>query len=437
MESLIRYLHKTFGYQVTNQITNSAWIISEKLFRLAIGIIMLSLVARYLGVNDFGILNYSLSIFYLVSVISKLGLDDIVVREIVNNPDDENKCISTVFYLKLFGGFLSNIILVLITLVFIDEIRIQSILYLFCLINIFEAFKVIDFYFQSKVRSKYVVFGSLISFILISALKLFFIVANKPLIYFAGIYVIESLLIIIFLIYYYTKAGKTIKFNYFDSKLAKKLISISWPLIFSAFVIAIYMKTDQIMIKSILGNKEVGIYSAAVRLSETLYFIPIAICSSVFPTIISYRNKSISKYEELLHRLFVLLIWSSIVISIITSLFSKYIISIIYGNEFLESTLILNIHVWSSVFVFIGVASNKYFVAEGVAKYSLVSALLGSIINIILNLILINSIGIIGAAVSTLISQIFVNSIFDLLVKDLRKLFLIKMKALTFFIRRI
>jgi O-antigen/teichoic acid export membrane protein len=234
-------------------------------------------------------------------------------------------------------------------------------------------------------------------------------------------------------IYFYFKEKKSIFLWKFDFKLAKKLLKNSWPLILSGIVVTIYMKIDQIMIKEMLGVKEVGKYAAAVTLSESWYFIPVIICNSLFPAIVNAKKVGETLYYERLQKLYNLMTWLSLSIAIFFTFFSKFIVNLLYGKEYMEAANVLTIHIWAGVFVFLGMASGKWLISENLQKYTAINTTIGAIINVILNYILIEKIGIKGAAISTLISYFF-SAYFSLLFfKKTRKNFIRISKSLITF----
>jgi len=156
----------------------------------------------------------------------------------------------------------------------------------------------------------------------------------------------------------------------FKRETAVSLLKDSWPLILSSMVIAIYMKIDQVMIKEMLDAEAVGNYAAAVRLSEAWYFIPMVISSSLFPAIINAKKISEKLYYDRLQKLYNLMVWMAISIALPMTFLSDWIVNLLYGAKYSEAGDVLMIHIWAGVFVFLGVASGKWFVAENLQLLS-------------------------------------------------------------------
>jgi O-antigen/teichoic acid export membrane protein len=184
------------------------------------------------------------------------------------------------------------------------------------------------------------------------------------------------------------------------------------------------------MIKNMLGDREAGLYSAAVKLVEVWYFIPMIITQSVFPAIVNAKQVSEELYYKRLQKLYALMVWIGILIALPITFLSNWIIKFLYGQAYLASAKVLVISIWSGVFVFLGVAFSSYLVSENWNNKSFYRTLLGGILNIVLNYIAIPKYGITGAAISTLLSQFTANYLYDIFDKDLFYQLKIKTKAI-------
>ena len=206
----------------------------------------------------------------------------------------------------------------------------------------------------------------------------------------------------------------------------------SWPLILSGIVVSIYMKIDQIMIKEMLDAEAVGQYAAAVRLSEAWYFIPGVIAGSLFPAIMNSKKISEELYYSRIQKLYNLVVWIAIVIALPITFLSDWIVELLYGSQYDQSGSVLMIHIWAGVFVFLGVASGKWFIIENIPLYALYRTIAGSFINIILNFFLIQEHGIVGAAYATLISQLIASYLFNAINKKTRYTFVMQTRTIWF-----
>lgn len=399
---------------------NTSWLMVEKIFRSVMLLVVGAYVARYLGPGQFGLLSYAISFVALFSAISTLGLDSIVVRELVTNGIKRDELLGTAFFLKLAGAF-SALAVLYIAVHFTSNDNLTNLLiFIIASSTVFQSFNVIDFYFQSIVLSKYVVYTQLILLTVSSFIKLFLIWIQAPLLYFSIVFLIDGIVLAIGL----TIAYLSRKLNIFDwkfrPKLAVRLLKNSWPLILSGICLSIYMRIDQVMIKHILDMEAVGQYAAAVRLSEACYFIPAIVCGSLFPAIINAKNRSKELYQARLQKLYNLMVWTAIPIALATTLVADDIVKFLFGAEFSRAGPVLTIHIWASVFVFTLSVRGKWLLAENLQKYNLYSTLTGSIINITLNIIFIPIYGILGAALATIFARILAFYMIPLVFKNVR-----------------
>jgi len=387
---------------------NTSWLFFERIIGMAVSFFVGVYVARYLGPANFGLLSYAGSFVGLFAGISALGLDNIVVREIVRDEKKRDELLGTSFILKFIGSIFV-IIIVLIAVRFTNNDNFTNLLiYIIVIGTIFQSFNVINFYFQAKVLSKYTVYAQVFSTILCSVIKLLLIHFNMGLIYFAMVTLIQSVILVSGFMVMYRKQKLNLSNWRISYDLAKRLLSDSWPLMLSGIAISIYMKIDQVMIKNMMDAKAVGNYAVAVRLSEVWYFIPMAITGSLFPAIVNAKKISEKLYYERLQKLYDLMTWLAISIALPMSLLSSNIIHLLFGIQYQEAAGVLQIYIWATVFVFLGVVTGKYLVVENYTKISFFRTLIGGVINIILNLILIPRYGIRGAAVATVFSQFIV-----------------------------
>ncbi|PKF63062.1 flippase [Psychromonas sp. psych-6C06] len=411
-------------------LKNTSWLLGEKILRMTLGLFVGIWVARYLGPEQFGLFSYAQSFVALFTAFATLGLDGIVIRELVKDKSQRDKLLGTAFILKLVGAILVLSLLAFSIFFQSDEYQTNLLIFIIASATVFQSFNVIDFYFQSVVQSKYVVYSNVFSLLLSSLFKVILIVNNAPLIAFAYVIIFDSFVLASGFLYFYLQNKLSIFTWSIDKNCAKSLLKDSWPLILSGLVISMYMKVDQIMIKNMLGSADVGQYAAAVRLSEVWYFIPMIISSSLFPAILNAKKVSKELYYSRMQKLYDLMAWIAVFIAIPMTFLSDWIIRLLYGIEFIEAGGVLMIHIWSAVFVFLGVSSSKWFIAEGLQIYSFYRTLAGAALNVLLNILLIPEYGIYGAAMATLVAQLVASYLFNIVNKKSRVTFILQSNAL-------
>jgi len=412
---------------------NTSWLFAEQLLRMVAGLLVGIWVARYLGPEQFGIFSYAIAFTSLFNSIAKLGLDGIVVRDLVKEAENRDIYLGTAFWLKLLGALLMlGIVAIAMQLTSSDPL---TNLYILIIASgaIFQSFEVVDFYFQSKVLSKFVSICKMAQLFISSLLKLYFIYTGAELIYFVLVTLLDqvTLALSLYIAYRFQELGSF--YGHFNKAIAKQLLKDSWPLIFSGLVIMIYMRIDQLMIKEMLGERDVGLFSAAVRLSEVWYFIPVIISTSLFPSIVNAKKISDKLYDTRLRRLYTFMIWLAIMIALPMTFLSNWLVTLLYGEAYREAGQILMIHIWAGVFVFMGVASSKWFISEGLQRHLTINTVAGAIMNILLNIFLIPKYGIYGAAIATVMSQALASYFMNILFKLTRLNFFRLTRSVVFF----
>ena len=409
---------------------NTGWLMLGKILSLIVGIF----IAKFLGPHDFGDLSFAVAFTAIIAAVGTLGLDSFIIREILHQPAKRDEVMGTAFWMRIGVSIFLVPASVLIYLFFRSLADQQgaelTLVITFCASALFfKAFNIIDSYFQSQVRSKFVVQVQNICLIISSLIKISFVLLKLPLVYFAFALVLDGLMLSIGLVIIYHRENLQIKAWVFNTARAKSLLSQSWPLILSAVMVTLYMQIDILMLKYFAGSTEAGIYSAAARISEAWYFIPVAIVTSVFPAIIHARKTDIARYQRRLQNLYDLLVAISLPVALIVSLGADTFIRLVYGEQFDGAGVMLSIHIWSGIFVFLGSASGQYLLAEGFTMISFYRTAIGAIANILLNLWLIPMYGGLGASAATLIAY-FIATFSILLYSKTRQQGLMVLKSL-------
>jgi len=409
---------------------NTSWLMGHRVLSMVIALFVGVYVARYLGPERFGLLSYAGSFVGLFTALATLGLNGIMVRKLVKSPERRDELLGTSFWLKAGGAILMWIGIAAAIPFTHNDTQTNILIIIIAFAVIFQSFNVIDLNYQAEVKSKFVVYAHLVQLVVSSITKLIFVWISAPLVWFACVFLFDAVVLAVGLTAMYLKNTGNLWYWKWRLGTAKELLRDSWPLILSGMVISIYMKIDQVMIKEMLGAEQVGHYAAAVRLSEAWYFVPIAITSSVFPAIINAKKQSEELYYQRFQKLYDLMVWLAVAIALPTTFLAPWLIRVLYGEAFLPAAGVLSIHIWAGVFVFLGVASGKWFLTENYIKKNLYRTSIGMIINVVLNLILIPLYGIYGAAIATLLGQMTANLIYDIFDKQTYPSLKLKINAL-------
>jgi len=385
---------------------NTSWIMSEKMLNMSITFFVIILVARYLGPEQFGILAYANSLVALFAIAGHSGLSGLVVRELVKHPKTREETMGTSFMLKGAGYLLGFVFLVIFTLLTEEQQTPEFwILLILATSMLFRPFDVIDFWFQSQLEAKYVAISRTIGLVLSSTFRVGLVFTGAHLILFALANVLQVAIESLFLILFYLFRSNLSPTNWKASlSRTKELFSQGWVVFLGSVFAVIYLKVDQIMLKWLVGSEEVGLYAVAATLSEAWYFVPVAIVASFFPKLIKLKESDPELYKTRLQQIFDLLFMLALLVAIAVTLLAQPIITLMFGNPYLESASILVVHIWAALFIFMRAAFSKWILIENVLIFSLITQGMGAIANVFLNLLLIPEYGYIGAAYATLIS---------------------------------
>ena len=412
MEKYIKRIVPRFIFDAVNNnpelkkiITNMNWLFFDKVIQMAVSFFVGVWVIRYLGPEKYGTLSYAVAFVGLFGFIAKLGMDGIVVREFIDKPNKKSEILGTSFFLRLIAG-ISAFIFSLVAIFFVrqGDVLIFWLVFIIALGFVFQISDVVDFWFQSQVKSKHTVYVRSFVSMTLGLIKILLILSKAPLIAFAWVILFDSVMTLAGFIIVFLKNNNEIFLPKIEFSIGKNILTDSWPLILASVAVSVYMKIDQVMIGNMLGAKSLGIYSAAVSLSEVWYFFPIILTASVFPAILYTKKVNKKLYMERLQMLYDVMVWVSIAIALLVTFFSKDIINLLFGREYAQSASVLAIYVWAGIAVFLGVASEKFLIAENLTMVSFMRTALGGALNVLLNLYLIPRYGILGSAWATLIS---------------------------------
>lgn len=399
--------------------SNACWIIGCKLIKAVLTLVTTMITARYLGVSDFGVINYAAGLVAFVVPIMKLGIDSVLVHQIVEKPDAEGEIVGTSIVLNLISAFLCILgIGAFVCIANRGEEETIIVCVIYSVLLVFQAVEMLQYWFQAKLMSKYSSMAMLFAYIIVAASQILMIVFKVNIYWFALSYSIDYLFISLILLIAYAKKG-TQKFK-FSFKRAKELFSISKYYIVSSLLVTVFSQTDRIMLKLMIDSEATGIYSAAATCAGMTSFIFAAIIDSMRPVIFQVaKDEDKTLFHKRMTELYSVIIYFSLIQCVVITLLSPIIIKIMYGEEFAASVNALRIVVWFTTFSYLGSVRNVWMLAENKQKYLWIINLSGALGNVILNLILIPIMGVNGAAVASLCTQIFANVIIGYIVRPI------------------
>ena len=380
-------------------LANTGWLFGDKLIRMGAGLFVGVWVARYLGPEQFGTLNFAIAFVALFGAFGSLGVDGIVVRDIVRQPERIFKILSSAFVLKSCGGIIAFLLsLCLIFFIYPMDSQTHWLVGIIAVGMIFQSFDAIDLFFQSQMQSKYTVLAKNGAFIILAIVRVFLILCKAPLMAFAYAALAEIIFGAFGLIWFF-------KNTIFSFILCKKeiirLFVVSFPLFMQGILISVNSKIDQVVIGCYLTKSDLGIYAAANRITEIFYFFPMIIGVSIFPYFSKITDQK--TLENKLIRVSGHTLRLCIIIYIVLFLFSDNVVYMLYGNKFVGAGKILRIYSILLLPVYYGLIWSQWILLEHKQSLILLSFGVSLLSNIILLSLLTSIYGVYGVAFSVAI----------------------------------
>lgn len=392
-----------------NVIGNTGWLFADHILRMAVGLLVGIWVTRYLGPEQYGVLSYAIAFVTLFSSIALLGLEGIAVRDMVRNPSRSDEILGSTFFLRMIGALVA-FGLILISIVLLRPTDTQTLLLvgITALGVLFQVFGTIDYWFQAQVRSRYSAYARSAANLAICTVKVALILLHAPLVAFAIAGVVEIVFGAMGLVIAYRLTGCRMTSWRASRVMALDLLRNSWPLFFSDVVALVYLRIDRIMIGEMAGNVELGIYSVAVLLAEAFYFFPVAICYSVFPSIVEAKESNEALFHSRIQQFYNLMVLLGYLVALPMTLLAGWLVPYLFGAAYANAAPMLVGLVWAGLFFNLMVARSQYLTAMNWTRLHFITDLLGCLLNIALNFILIPRYGGMGAVFASIISYWFV-----------------------------
>lgn len=416
------WMNKLKQFLATKVAKNAGWLIGAKIYRVVVNLVVSAITARYLGPANYGLINYASSLTALFTAVCTLGINSTLVNELIGNRDSEGKILGSAIGMRLCSSGLSLVTIALLAkMLNPNEPVTVAVVVIYSTTIILQCFDAINYWFQSNLRNRVTAVISVVSYTAAVLYRVILLIAQKNVLWFAFSHVIEFLaMALLLLIAYRREAGKDQRLR-FDREISGRLLGNSYHFILSGLMVAAYGQMDRIMLKSMLGTTAVGYYSAASAIVTMWPFVLSALIDSAKPAILEKFKTDRKKFERALICLYGAILYISFAVAIVITGLSKYIILLLYGNAYTAAQGALCILCWDTAFSYLGVARSIWLVPQGTQKIEKYIALTGALCNLLLNALMIPSWGVNGAALATLITQIFTNFLVGFLFKEVRQ----------------
>lgn len=410
--------------QLQKAIGNTGWLAFERVVRMLIGLTVGAWTARYLGPERFGELAYVLSFIAFFQILSDLQAEGFVVRDISRESAAAGVVLGTALRLRLIASLCSWLAAVgLMWLLHPGETELILLTAIVGATLVFQASDLLDCWFQSQSQSKRTVKAKLASYLVSNAIRVALLLSGAPLVAFAAVMAVEAGMFAWALVLAYRRFPTETRWSASGQEM-KRLFHLCWPFVISGLMITAYMRVDQIMLKEMLGEKELGIYAAALPLAQVWNVIPTTLVATLAPFVARKKGRGEAEYREALVIIFRFFAIVSLLGATLTALLSPWLIQLLYGPAYQQSARVLSLVVFMMVFVFQGLAQSMWVVNDSVRAVNVISTAVAAAVSIASNALLIRSFGISGAACSCIIGQATAVVVIPcLLRRDLRQLY--------------
>lgn len=414
-------------------LQNTVWLFADRMVRAALTLVVSVWLARYLGAAGYGMYAYTFAIIGLFGNLATAGLEEIVVRDLVKSPERRSAIMGTTFLLKVgFGILAGSFALGSVCLARPGEPLVIQLTAIVAASFLFEPFQTLTLWFQSQTQSKYAVVAKSSILILINLGKIALLLTHASIQAFAWAALVESLLVAAALVAIYRFKGNAIRLWRFSRAYAGSLLRECWPLALAGLVGSLYGRLDQLFIGGMLGNEAIGLYSAAVRISEAWTLIPLAIITSTFPSLVAAQKQASPLYQLRLQTLCNVITVLAIAVALPMTFLAKPLVTALFGAAYAPAGPVLAISIWGSVFIFMGMLQSCWYVSEGLTRIALIRTLLCAGLNALLNLLLIPHYGFVGAACATALTHACNAWALNLLDPRTRPFFYLQLRTFSF-----
>ncbi|MFW1762596.1 oligosaccharide flippase family protein [Acinetobacter calcoaceticus] len=409
-----------FRFLKNSRIQNSMWMVLEKGVAFFGLIFVVSAVAKYLGPEVYGYLALAASVFSIVNVVARLGLDQVYFKTVSKNQKNNNILLKNMMNMISFIYFpLSFIVLG------VFYFRIESSYFIFfiatAIANYFSAIDMRSIHFNAILMSRLNVVANTIGLLISLAFRYLIVNFQLNIQWLCVPIIMVTLLPYLLRLYIGHKKSILERTYSYNKDVFKKyrtyFLAVGIPLVISMLSVSIYLQSANFFLAALKGSHAVGIYAVGSMLAGAWYFIPTTIVISFLSLV--YKTNSEKDYLEQAGLILRYLLLITLSIIVILYFLSEYIILWLYGNAFKESILVFKILLFSYFFSVIGFYFYRLVMKFGGYNFLAKKMTITCILNIILSYFLIKAYGVIGAAYAALITEFVSNLIFNLFYKNI------------------
>lgn len=404
-------------------LNNVYWALFGKLVNLFSALVVGIMVARYLGPEQYGLMNYVISFVFLFQTVSVFGLDAIEIREESKEGADYQVILGTSFFLRLGLSFICIFASIIVSQVIDANLYVTVLVAIYSSSILFNTSTVIRNYFYALVQNKYVVISEITRTLLSMLIKVILLFLKAPLLWFIIASSFDFLIVASgYYVSYKNQVGSVTQWK-FNAKYALFLIKESFPLLLSSAAVIVYQKIDQVMIGQMVDTKSVGYFSVASRIVEILIYIPMVLAQTLQPVLVKAKEEGLAVYQRKAQVFMHLSFWLSLLASCCLSLASYWSVRLLFGKDYLIAVPILQVLAFKAASVALSNTAGTMLIVEGLQKWVILRDLAGCICCVMLNYWLLPLYGALAAAFVAIVSNIVAGYIIDAFIPAYKHIF--------------
>ncbi len=409
----------SFSLKANRELNNASWLIAGKVVQMLLSLMVGVWTARYLGPDGYGTISYANSYISFFMSFCTLGINSVIIKEFTDCPDQVGEILGSSIGLRVISSAFSALFIVGTVSVVDSSEPVTIVVTALCSISlVFHAVDTFMYWFQYQYMSRITALATLIAYIGISVYRLALLASGQGIVWFALASSLDYIVLGgVYVLAYRRHNGPALRFVW---KTGKRILKKSYHYIFSGMMVAIYGQTDKLMLKQMLDETNVGYYSAAMAVCSMWVFVLGAVIDAMYPTILRLYKESYELYERKNRQLYAIVFYLSMIVSIGFLLVGDFVIQLLYGEQYNPAAPVLKIITWYTAFSYLGVARNAWIVCENKQKYLKYIYLGAALMNVCLNYLMIPLWGPSGAAMASLITQMFTSIGLPIITKPLR-----------------
>ena len=410
--------------------SNGIWSLAGKITSLFSSLFVGVLVARYLGPDQYGTMNYAVSFVNLFLILATFGFDNIEIREEAKQETEKFKILGTVFTLRILFSIITFVLISIVACINEASWSTIGIICLYGLSVMITPFDVIRNYFTSIVKNEYIVKISILTTIFSALVKLSLVYLKADLVFFVSSLLLDAITLAAGYIYVYTREIGNLKYWQFSKRWAYFLIRQSFPLLLSGAAATIFLQIDQVMIGNMINKTSVGYFSVASKFIEILIYVPTIFIQTICPILVRLKKEDQKKYDDYAQMFMNITLWTCIISSILMYLTSHWVVLLTFGKKYYGAIAVLQILSFKIIGVALNIISGQLLIIEEKQKLFALRSISGCVACIVLNWIAIPRFGIDGVAVVAIVTQFIAGYLVHIFIPRYRYMFWIQSKAI-------